>query len=56
MKAQFKAADRSGAAVALVVGSDEAAAGTVVVRDLRASDQVVVQRSDVLAEVQQRLR
>ena len=55
MKAQFKAADRSGAAVALVVGSDEAAAGTVVIRDLRASDQVVVRRSDVLAEVQQRL-
>ena len=55
MKAQFKAADRSGAAIALVVGSDEEAAGTVVVRDLRASDQVVVPRAGVLAEVQRRL-
>jgi histidyl-tRNA synthetase len=35
MKAQFKAADRSGARVALVVGPDELAAGTVTVRTLR---------------------
>ena len=35
MKAQMKAADRSGAALALIVGGDEAAAGTVTVRALR---------------------
>ena len=34
-KAQFKAADRSGARLALVVGPDEAAAGTVAIKDLR---------------------
>jgi histidyl-tRNA synthetase len=36
MKAQMKLADRSGAAVALIVGRAEAAAGTVLVRPLRA--------------------
>ena len=35
MKAQMKLADRSGATVALIVGPQEAAAGTVVVRALR---------------------
>src|SRR5579859_2436732 len=35
-KAQFKAADRSGARLALVVGPDEAATGTVAIKDLRA--------------------
>ncbi len=36
MKAQMKAADRSGAAVAVIVGPDERAAGEVTVRPLRA--------------------
>ncbi len=35
MKAQMKAADRSGAAVALIVGEDELAAGEVTLRTLR---------------------
>ncbi len=35
MKSQLKSADRSGALVALIVGPDEAAAGTVTVRPLR---------------------
>jgi histidyl-tRNA synthetase len=35
MKAQMKAADRSGARLVCIVGTDEAEAGTVVVRDLR---------------------
>ena len=34
-KAQFKAADRSGARLALVIGPDEAAAGLVAIKDLR---------------------
>jgi histidyl-tRNA synthetase len=37
MKAQFKAADRSGAAWVLIVGPDEAASGTVSLRPLRGS-------------------
>ena len=35
LRAQLKAADRSGARLALIVGPDEAAAGLVTVRDLR---------------------
>ena len=52
MKAQMKAADRSGAVVALIVGEDEAAAGTVSVRALRtAADQVQVERGQVIEKV-----
>ena len=46
MKAQMKSADRSGARVAVIVGEDEAAAGTVLVRSMRAgSGQDVIARS-----------
>jgi histidyl-tRNA synthetase len=55
MKSQMKAADRSGAAFAVIVGSNELEAGTVVVRPLRAelsddtaSGQAVVARTDLL--------
>jgi histidyl-tRNA synthetase len=55
-KAQFKAADRSGARVALIVGPDEAANGTVGVKDLLGeSDQVTVARAAVIEVVRQRL-
>ena len=39
MKSQMKAADRSGAVFAVIVGSDEAAAGTCTVRNLSTSEQ-----------------
>ncbi|HEX2273650.1 MAG TPA: histidine--tRNA ligase [Acidimicrobiales bacterium] len=55
MKAQFKAADRSGAVLALVVGEREAAQGTVTVRDLSTGDQEVVGRGDVVDHVRKRL-
>lgn len=46
MKSQMKAADRSGARLAVIVGTDEAAAGTALVRDLRhGAEQEVVSRS-----------
>lgn len=52
MKSQMKAADRSGARLALIVGEDEASSGTVVVRPLRAdADQRAVARDDVVAVV-----
>ena len=41
MKAQFKAADRSGAALALVVGDDELASNSVTVRPLRTQDEQI---------------
>ena len=50
LKSQLKKADRSGAPVALVVGEQEAADGTVLVRDLAAGEQQSVARDEV-AEV-----
>ncbi len=55
-KAQFKAADRSGARLALVVGPDEAASGTVGVKDLvGGGEQVAVPVGEVVHEVRARL-
>jgi histidyl-tRNA synthetase len=49
MKSQMKAADRSGARYAVIIGSDEAAAGSVIVRPLRdRADQSVVARTDLI--------
>ena len=51
MKSQFKAADRSGAWLALVVGEREREAGTVTVRDLRGGEETTVARADVVGHV-----
>ncbi len=55
-KAQFKAADRSGARLALVVGPDEAEAGTVGIKDLqKAGEQATVRLDELVAELARRL-
>ncbi len=55
-KAQFKAADRSGARLALIVGPDEVATATVGVKDLhKGGEQVTVPESGLLAEIRGRL-
>ena len=51
MKAQMKLANRSGARLALIVGDDELAAGTVVVKPMRGGDQFPVARSDIAAHL-----
>lgn len=53
MKSQMKQADRSGARIGLIVGSNEAEAGIVAVRDLRVLglDQQEVARTDLVAFV-----
>jgi histidyl-tRNA synthetase len=51
-KAQFKAADRSGARLALVVGPEEAESGKVGIKDLAGdSEQITVDGADVVEEV-----
>lgn len=56
MKSQMKAADRSSAAVAVIVGTNERDSDTVVVRPLRgAGDQVVVPRVSLLDTVRKHL-
>ena len=56
MKAQMKAANRSGADFAVIVGTDEIESGTVTPRPLRGDgEQVAVRRDSLTAELQQRL-
>jgi histidyl-tRNA synthetase len=57
MKAQMKAADRSGAQIALIIGEEEAASDTVTVRDLRGqSGQTTVPRTQVNETLRKMMR
>jgi len=51
MKSQMKLADRSGARVAVIVGTDELAAGTIVVRSMESGEQRTVARSELVGAV-----
>jgi histidyl-tRNA synthetase len=51
MKAQMKAAGRSGARVAVIVGEQEQIDGTATVRDLAKAEQTIVARGDLVAHV-----
>jgi len=52
MKAQMKLANRSGARVAVIVGDDELAAGTAVVKPMHGDgEQVAVARSEIVAHL-----
>jgi histidyl-tRNA synthetase len=56
MKAQLKAADRSGARVALIVGEEEAAAGAVALKALRGEgphEQELVKREDLVRRLRE---
>ena len=55
VKAAMRAADRSGARIALVVGDRDLESGTVGVKDLATGDQVSVPMDSVVAEVLSRL-
>lgn len=52
MKAQMKAANKSGAPVAVIVGESEAADGTVSVRPMGEGDQVVVPRTELIQQLE----
>ena len=51
MKSQMKSAAKSGARLAAIVGEDEAAAGTVTVRDLDAGQQTSIAAPDVVDHI-----
>lgn len=57
MKSQMKAADKSGARLAIIIGPDELVQGSAVVRDLRSSssEQSTVNRPDLGSAVQKAL-
>jgi histidyl-tRNA synthetase len=54
MKAQMKQANRVGASVALIIGDQEVADGTITVRDLQSSQQEAVARADIVEHVRKR--
>lgn len=54
-KAQFKKADKTGARVALVLGEDEVAAGTVTIKWLQRGEQVTVDREELADHLKQGL-
>jgi histidyl-tRNA synthetase len=51
LKAQLKYADRSGAAYAVIIGDDELATQTAVLRDMRSSSQYEVNLDQIAAEI-----
>ena len=53
--AQFKEADRKGAAVALVIGPDDLAVGVAQLKDLRSGEQRAVARAEIASAVRQTL-
>ena len=53
MKAQMKLANRSDAAFAVIVGSDEVASDTVVVKPMSGGEQTVVARTDLIPHLQE---
>ncbi len=56
MKAQMKAANRSGAPFAVIIGDDEVAAGTLTLRPMRTdAEQVVIDRNALISELTTRL-
>jgi histidyl-tRNA synthetase len=55
LKGAMRAADRSGARIALVLGDRDIESGTVGVKDLATGDQVSVPTDSVVAEVISRL-
>jgi len=55
IKGAMRAADRSGARIALVAGDRDIEAGTVGVKDLRAGEQIDVAADRVVGEVLSRL-
>ena len=55
MKGAMRAADRSGAPIALVAGDRDIEAGTIGVKDLSTGEQVDIAADDVLTEVLSRL-
>jgi histidyl-tRNA synthetase len=51
MKAQMKLANRSGASFAVIVGEQEHADGTVVIKPMHGGDQVTIPRSELIAHL-----
>jgi histidyl-tRNA synthetase len=56
LKAQMKAADRSGAAIALIIGTDEVAAGHIIVRPMNSGQQYAIAQDQLVAAIRSELQ
>lgn len=56
MKAQMKAADRSGASIALIIGTDEVAAGHIIVRPMNSGQQYAIEQNQIVAAIRSELQ
>ena len=56
MKAQMKAADRSGATIALIIGTDEVAAGHIIVRPMNSGQQYAIAQDQIVAAIRSELQ
>jgi histidyl-tRNA synthetase len=55
LKKKMERAGKSGARIAVLIGSDEVAAGTVTVRDLGSGEQVVLSQAEAVTAIRARL-
>jgi len=55
MKAQMKAADRSNSRIAIIIGTDEVAAGTVVMRPMAGGEQMAIARATLIESVRKEI-
>jgi len=55
MKAQMKAADRSGAQLAVIVGTDEQTAAAAMIRPMRGGEQFRVERNELVEQLRSQL-
>ena len=55
MKAQMKSADRSGARITLIIGTDEVEKSTIMLRQMGSGEQYSIARKDLLGEVRKAL-
>ena len=56
LKGAMKAADKSGAPLAVVVGERDIEAGIAQLKDLKTGDQVAVALADLVTTIEKRLR
>jgi len=56
MKAQMKSADRSGAAIALIIGTDEVDSGHIIVRPMNSGEQYKVAKDQIVAAIKVELQ
>jgi histidyl-tRNA synthetase len=56
LKAQMKAADKENASVTLILGEDEIAANSIVIKEMKTGEQQEIRRNELIAFLQNKLK